>query len=262
MSTKPTDADRSHALKEKLQKHETAIAASPFYTRTVSVLRPLNFTHIRCLALGSPTQEFQALYQLAYLKLLVVEFDIPEAHISLYDPAFSPADILFLTSELQYLVESPEQYTPSLEIANKTLHYMPHAPRSLTELILCQQKPCWFLANDFSVTMGTLTKARFLEEYPTLATLVHLFEKKRKDSPELTDTSDGFAPVVLRRRRNRPRKNVYVEPELEYNHDTYFCDVTIERLETDFDAVWKDSFSDLALNVIVPKPKTSVDGEN
>ncbi|GEQ67536.1 hypothetical protein JCM33374_g1201 [Metschnikowia sp. JCM 33374] len=261
------DSLRLRTLQEKLEKHEQSIASSGLFTHTISALKPLQFTKIRCLALGSPTSEFQALYQLAYLKLIALEFNIDAEQVSLYDPAFSNDDTYFLSTELHYVIESPENFCPDLKSTSQMLYYMPHSPRSLTETILTEFKPRWFLANDFSVTMGTLTKAKFLSELPNLANLVHLYEKQKgeknmknthdnqKGKPdEDSNNNDGFAPVVSRRRRNRPKNIVYVEPELVYDsQNTYFCGLEIERIQGDANAPWKDSFSDLALNVIIPK---------
>ncbi|OBA21041.1 SRR1-domain-containing protein [Metschnikowia bicuspidata var. bicuspidata NRRL YB-4993] len=250
------ESTRFESLAAKLQKHEQCVAQSDLYTHTVTLLRPLKFTMIRCLALGSPTQEFQALYQLAYLKLLASSCNIEAKNISCYDPAFLAEDTQFLANALGYVVEAPEEYCPGPETTGSTLYYMPHAPRTLTESVLAQHRPRWLLANDFSVTMGTLTKARFLQECPTLATLVHLFDQNTAQKLAEPAQEDGFVRVVSRKRRSRPRKNVYVEPELEYDvPGKYFRDVHISRIKADAGAPWRDSFSDLALNVVVPKEK-------
>ena len=234
-------------LKIKLQNHESCVKSSGLYSHAVSLLEPLKFTRIRCLALGSPTQEFQALYQLAFLNLIVSHFGVLPENVSLYDPAFTSEDIQLLENELKYTVMGPDNGTNVPETTKSTLFYMPHAPRSLTESILRHSEPLWFLANDFSVTMGTLTKAKFLEQYPLLASLVNLHEKSGHKSKILEN--DGFTPV--KRKRNRARKIVYVEPDLDYGSvETYFSGIQINRIQADDEAPWKDSFSDLALNVV------------
>lgn len=275
------DNSRLNALKAKLAKHEQCIKSSDLYTHTIALLRPLEFTFIRCLALGSVTLEFQALYQFAYLRLIVEEFSIPREKVSLYDPAFTADDTYFLEEELHYKVEQSDQFNENHNQDTPTLYYMPHAPRTLTEEVLRLETPTILLANDFSVTSGTLTKAKFFEGFPVLATLVHVWDNQQQERKSIMEDdskdrkkvassesvssegckplqthaeSDGFMPVVNRKRRTRSKKNVFVEPEIEYDILLmYFENVGIVRIKSDPDAAWRDSFSDLALNTVVKK---------
>lgn len=223
------------AVRARLEGHREAIAKTDFYTRSLELLEDVPFKSIRCLALGSPAHEFQALYQLAFLQLVASHFSIKK--ITVYDPIFSETDkVLFKVLNLD--VDASEAADPH------TLYYMPHAPRSVTEKLILSVQPRWVLGNDFAVTMGTMTKAKFLAAYPHLAKLVHMAEPPQPKS-------DGFSTVS---RRRRPKKNVYVEPELDYDFPVYFTGISIERIDSGHNERWKDSFSDMALNVIQVDP--------
>lgn len=249
-------------IKRKLRRHTDYVKNTCLYDQTIHLLKPVSFTHIRCLALGSPTEEFQALYQLALLDLLIKEFSIKTENISLYDPAFTDNDIQLFT-ELGFEVKSSCQWD------NKTtLYFMPHAPRSMTEVLINQERLLFILGNDLSVTIGTLSRAKFLETYPTLATITHICEKnveklqklEKLEKLECVETlekldmkpKDDFKVVKNGRRRRRPNKLVYTEPELSYDLNAiFFEDVKIVRINSPDTAIWKDSFSDLALNILV-----------
>lgn len=246
--------ERLEKTQKRLESHIQTIEASGFYKSSLKLLQPLSFKRIRCIALGSPTQEFQALYQLAYLKLLAKEFDIRPENISLYDPIFTEDDTHLLAIIEKYVVEETEQTSP--QYSSETLYYMPHAPRSVTDRFLATERPRWILGNDVRVTIGSLTLAKFFAEYPRLAKLVHLAEQQLKDTPSsgqqhpVTLQQSEFT-VVARRKRNRPKKNVYVEPKLDYDLiDVYFDHISITRIESPESVPWNDSFSDLALNTI------------
>lgn len=145
---------------------------------------------------------------------------------------------------------------------------MPHAPRSVTNQLLLDEKPQWILGNDVRVTMGTLSKLKFLLEYSPLAKLVHMAEKAEADKKLETNktgedpskTQDEF--TVVRRRKKRPGKTVYVEPELDYHLvEVYFDRITITRIESPSSAAWASSFSDLALNEIHKSSDVDEDSE-
>lgn len=236
-------------IEKRLAANLRTISSSQFYTSTIDKLRDIPFKRIRCLALGSPTQEFQALYQLALLKLIAKEFSIPPENVSLYDPVFSADDEHLLVTIEQYVVEEKENSSP--HCVSDTLYYMPHAPRSVTDNFLDIVKPVWVLGNDVRVTMGSLSKSKFLLQYPRLAKLVHLAELNVQLNSDVPTPLEDFTVVTGRRRRNRPKKNIYVEQDLDYNLvDVYFDNVTITRMESPASAAWNDSFSDLALNII------------
>lgn len=229
----------------KLGIYEKQIEQSALYEHTTKLLRETHVDRIRCLALGSPTLEFQALYQLAYLNLLVRLLKIDPKNVSLYDPAFTPGDEQLIISLHSYVIQS---LLDSQSSQSNTLFYMPHAPRSVTEETLVTHKPKWLLANDIRVTIGTMGKAQFLEKFPNLAKLAHLAELSADVPADVP--ADEFVPVVSRR-KNKNLKNVFVEPVLKYDlEETYFSGIEITRLTGQENAQWRNSFSDLALNVV------------
>lgn len=239
-------------IRSRLSRHETTVAASSLFTQSLELLPALKFTKIRCLALGSPTDEFQALYQLAYLRQIAQHLSIED--ISVWDPVFSEND-RELFEVFNYKVEESECSDRS--VVDTTLYYMPHAPRSFVDLFVGDIEPQWILGNDLTVTIGTLSKAKFLAQYPTLALLVKIAEDQAMNTKDCaTDEAsaaknEGDEFVVVRRKRNR---KAFVEPVLEYNFDlVYFNNVQIDRLLVVDDAPWKDSFSDMALNNIMRK---------
>ncbi|KAF3986912.1 hypothetical protein FT663_04679 [Candidozyma haemuli var. vulneris] len=237
-------ADPITSTLSRLQGRINTIKDSSILNETYNLLEPLSFKKIRCLALGSPTTEFQALYQLALLQSVAKKFKV--SSISCYDPAFLPEDTQLL-EKLEFTVDSEEISDPS-SVA-ETLYYMPHAPRSFTETFIKDIQPKWILGNDLNVTAGTLTKAKFLEQLPTLATIQYLIG----DGEDVKPKDDGFS-VVSSRRKKKNSKLVYKEPVLEYPvGEMYFSKVEISRIKSDSNQPWKDSFSDMALNVIVAK---------
>lgn len=73
---------------------------------------------IRCLALGSFIEEIQPLYQLSLLIEIVnhlIELNCKDDDyslvVSLYDPAFTPKDILYINSELNNKRETSHGFT-------------------------------------------------------------------------------------------------------------------------------------------------------
>lgn len=236
-------SDPATTLLNRLKGREAKVAESKLLKDLIDLLEPIKFNRIRCLALGSPSTEFQALYQLALLKLLTDKLSIDS--VTCYDPVFTDSDTQLLEG-LRFSVDSMELDDPA--IVSSTLYYMPHVPRSFTETFIKDIQPTYILGNDLTVTAGSLSKVKFLEQLPTLATLLHLAageDQKPKD--------DGFS-VVSSRRRKKSSKLVYKEPVLEYPVDeVYFRGVEITRITSDSDLPWKDSFSDMAFNIILRK---------
>lgn len=230
-------ADQVTSTLARLEGRKTAVLESKVYSQTIKLLDLLHFLKIRCLALGSPTNEFQALYQLAFLQLLADQFEVKK--VSCWDPAFSEEDKLLL-QKVGFLVEENETLNPT-----DTLYYMPHAPRTFTNNFIKERQPRWILGNDLTVTAGSYGKAKFLEELPTLATIVHMTEDA------VVQKDDGFSMVKRKKKKNQ--KYVFKEPELEYPTDLYFDRVDITRIDGDSNQPWKELFSDMALNVFQPK---------
>lgn len=250
ISTMTDHLSESHKRTEqKLLQYKECLQDSSFYKLIHGSLAHAPFKHVRCLALGSPTDEFQALYQLALLHLLIEDYKISPENVSFHDPAFTQDDVEYLSHAHGYLVEKSCDWD-----SGATLYYMPHSPRSLTEEVMNDKNVCWILGNDLTVTMGTLSAVKFLQECPTLATAVHINEKDQpRKAPE-----DGFTPVIKKKRKGRANKMVYVETELNYKEDSvYFEKVIITPLKCPKDSPWRLSFSDLAFNELQLKTNTT-----
>lgn len=240
--------DMSDPVLSKLEDRVERLQKSTLTKHVLELLDPINFTHVRCLALGSPATEFQALYQLALLKIVVENCHIDPKNVSFYDPAFTDGDIDLLRS-LNFTVN--ELYDP-LPL-HCILYYMPHAPRLLANVLIEQNCPQWILGNDLLVTPGALPRSKFLAQYPSLARAVKIAEDLTKNEKNEADKGDNGSFTVARRTR-RPKKGVYVEPILDYDLDKApFAKVTIARISSEVDASWGNSFSDLALNRLLPK---------
>lgn len=230
---------------EKLASYADIIAKSAFFAESQKTFRR-KFTQIRCLALGSPSQSNNALYQLAYLQELARVLEV--CRISVCDPVFSDLDI-FLFQKLKYPVELHFDNTEPEE----TLYFMPHAPLELTDVILINEKPHHVLANNIISHTDRFTKLKLHETYPVIAFLVKLTESEPKNGP----TDDGFSKP--KKRRN---KLAYSEPKIDYdfNHpNCYFDKVEIVPFQQNFNKgdPWGTSFSDLAYhNIGVKKPSS------
>lgn len=231
-----TDTDLSKdpiyvKLLEKLEKFKQTIAKSDFFKESLTIIDS-EFTSIRCLALGSPQESNNALYQMAYLILLAQEKKIDE--VSIYDPIFNQFD-LYLMKSLNYKVEM--EYVPEDTI--KILYFMPHAPLELTDIILNNDKPCYLLANNLVNHTDRFTKLKLYQTYPLIALLVKLVDKHQ---------DDGF--VKPKKRRN---KLVYQEPVINYDYsDCYFKNLTIDLFKDNYQKndPWGNSFSDLSYHKV------------
>lgn len=93
--------------------------------------------HVRCLALGSPTESLNAMFQLALLNLLVDKLGIVRNQVSMWDPVFEPMD-KELFEKLGYKVREEEDESVLEDTNNVILYYMIHSPPFLTEKILKQ----------------------------------------------------------------------------------------------------------------------------
>lgn len=222
-------------LLERLEKFKLIIQQSKLFKETVEKLDS-NFDSIRCLALGSPLESSNALYQLVYLILLIQEKNIGK--ISIYDPIFNKYDI-FLMKNLNYQIEM--EYTP--EHQEKTIYFMPHAPLELTNVIIKNDKPLFLLGNNLINHTDRFTKLKLHQTYPLIALLVQLVDSN-------SDDNQGF--VKPKKRKN---KLVYQEPVINYDYtinDCYFNHLTIDNFTNNFSKndPWGNSFSDLSYHKI------------
>lgn len=249
--------------KRRVEERKQQLWGSTVLSECIHLLEPFRgFKVIRCLALGSPTGEFQALYQLALLALLAVEFKVEQ--VICYDPVFTEDDILLLTGmsfEVPRGVDDKEGHDEGRSLDEPPVYFMPHAPRTLMEDIIRSKQPRIILGNDPEAAMGSLSLEKYLSQFPMLATLSHL--ARCKQEPHLPKQENDF--IIPKKRKNRRQsKYLYKEPALVYPTDVYFTDVEVRRLPREPDAPYKDSFSDMALSEIivgVPTEKLSSAGE-
>lgn len=231
----------------KLQKFQENIKNSSFWSETVDIIQGKkvhgdhNFTTIRCLALGSPSNSRNALYQLAYVVEIAKFFDIDR--VSMYDPVFTSKDVYLLES-MKYVVEESTELEPK-----ETLYFIPHAPLELTNVILNNEKPAYILGNDIVSHTDRYTKQKLYDTYPTISYLVHLTQKSR-DKSHVVDDNEDFVPVTKRKKRG---KKAFQEPTLNYDgQEWYFMTATVSRFVESFrkNDDWGNSFSDLAYHVL------------
>lgn len=236
----PEDASDASvtALVSSLEAKYALLKDTNLSNHILSALKEIPFTKVRCVALGSPSQEEPALYQLALLRLIAENQHIKSRHISLYDPVFTALDIA-LFRRLDYIVE--EEYTPTEK--DDCLYFLPHAPLNLTNTVLLQE-PKFFLSNNAVRHTERLAKAELHAKYPLLSKLVHILEPSTASVP-----GDGFTPVV--RRRHRKNKAKLIDTNINYDEiRSYFSSAAMTSFKEWEEGPWLNAFTDLALHVI------------
>ena len=229
-------------LKLKLSKYESIMAESSLFKETIKILEYRSITHIRCLALGSPSDSNAALYQLAFLTQVCREFDVNPSNVSLYDPVFNELDNQFLTTVTNFKITEKDTF-----IDLKTLYFLPHASLELTEQVLNDSKPSFLLANDIISHTDRLTKKKIHDTYRTISLLIKVLENAKITPKE----SDDFVSVTLKKKKNRNKRPVFKEPEIEYDYaNCYFKTAELIRIEN-AQGIWGNSFSDIAFHRII-----------
>jgi len=225
-------------LKQNLSKKKKILEDSKLYQNVITSLTPHKFSKIRCVALGSPSQEAPALYQLALLQLICENFEIKAQDVSLFDPVFTSLDNDFFTS-LQY--EINDEYLPN--DTDDVLFFLPHAPLSLTDKVICSQRPKLLLANNLQTHTDRLTKLELFEKYPLISKLVSLLGNKNDSD------ADGFEHVV--KKKNRRQKNKFAEPIIDHSKtESYFENIELKSYKEFEEGEWLNSFTDLAFHKI------------
>lgn len=149
------------------------IRRSSIVSRTLSIFKEMpSFTHIECIALGSPTNEANAGYQLCYVILLAEACGIPHSSVRLYDPVFSDSDKCLLRDELHFSISS----VSSQESPDHTLHLLPHAVIDLIDSYLKQERPRYLVTNDLSQYLFKWNQGELYSAYPHVAMLQNLCE--------------------------------------------------------------------------------------
>ncbi|ESX01918.1 hypothetical protein HPODL_04685 [Ogataea parapolymorpha DL-1] len=180
-----------------------------------------SWSKVRCLALGSPIEEEQANYQLAFLCEISRHLNIDT--VSVYDPAFTKDDKRFLSSECGFQIET------SFEPHNMdcVLFFVPHAPIDLLESLF-SIKPNYILTNDVSIYTNKFTDKEYFDKYPLCATVCNSIGTK---------VDDGFT-VVKRRNKHTISRNEIPLPKIA---------VLCHKINPYFTRPWAHSFSDLCL---------------
>ena len=236
------DRGQMERLKLKLSKYESIMAESTLFKETIKILQYRSITHIRCLALGSPSDSNAALYQLAFLTQVCRDFDVNPSNVSLYDPVFNELDNQFLTNVTNFKISEKDTF-----VGLKTLYFLPHASLELTEQVLNDSKPSFLLANDIISHTDRLTKKKIHDTYRTISLLIKVLENTKIAPKE----SDDFISVTLKKKKNRNKKPVFKEPEIEYDYaNCYFKTAELARIEN-VQGVWGSSFSDIAFHHII-----------
>ncbi|KAG7813688.1 hypothetical protein KL921_001234 [Ogataea angusta] len=225
---RPTPKDTAfERARDRLRQRSELIRSSELFMDIVKILESWkpsstdSWSKVRCLALGSPIEEDQANYQLALLCEIGRYFSIDM--VSLYDPAFTKEDNLFLSSECNFQVEE------SFESQNMddVLFFVPHTPIVLLESLFAN-KPKYILTNDVSTYTNKFTTKEYFEKYPLCATVCNSIGTK---------IDDGFTVV---KRRN---KHVTTQTKVQLPKIAVLC----HKINPHSKGPWAHAFSDLCL---------------
>mmetsp|Transcript_4511 Transcript_4511/g.4991 ORF Transcript_4511/g.4991 Transcript_4511/m.4991 type:complete len:268 (+) Transcript_4511:249-1052(+) len=244
------EKDEVELLNVKFSKYERIMTESSLLAETVKVLKDHSITHIRCLALGSPSDSNAALYQLAYLTQICSQLAIEPSNVSLYDPVFNELDKKFLTTVKLFQISDKDKF-----VGPRTLYFLPHASLELTEQVLAESRPSFLLGNDIISHTDRLTKKKIDDTYRNISLLIRVLESVKTTPKE----KDDFISVTTKKRKNRNKKPVFKEPEIEYNYDDcYFNAAELSRIES-VQGVWGSSFSDIAFHHIIQNTAVAED---
>ncbi|KAK6202277.1 SRR1-domain-containing protein [Scheffersomyces amazonensis] len=231
----------------KLVKYRNVLKESKFFQESQDILGQLSIKYIRCLALGSPIDMTNAMYQLAYILEIMDILSIPTKNLSLYDPIFNTNDEKFLIDIVNSTIDEqiPTHFAPE-----STLYFLPHAPIELMETLLDTEFPIYVLGNDVVSHTDGFTKRKLFEKYPKVSKLLNQISSPIKLQQEPKQDEVPFQTPKSRSRKNR---NKFVEPVIDYTTvPVYFSGCKIVRFKQSVskDAVWGNAFSDLAYHLI------------
>ncbi|CDO92139.1 unnamed protein product [Kluyveromyces dobzhanskii CBS 2104] len=243
---------------EQLDEARKTIGESELLQSLRNSLDSFHITHMRCLALGSFTQDSPARFQLALLLELLDTLKVSKC--SLYDPAFDDEDLAYINDmeRQSSCVWSVDERSPFLDVHSEhILFFLPHAPLSLTEKVISEESPQIWLANHLIQHTDRFTKLQLYTKYPLVSKLVHHINSATVNKVSLGAKADddGFQPFTSSRKRKSQRRNKFKEPAIEYDTvESYFksCKITndFEDGTTLTGRIWLNSFSDLALHLI------------
>ncbi|XP_055603512.1 SRR1-like protein [Uranotaenia lowii] len=137
----------------RFDETENDFFQSEFFRQTVSKIVPIlelqNIRHIICLGLGRLSECTISRHQLAFVRGLQKQLPSVETPIQFYDPIFSQQE----TDIIQRLgaVVLTENLEGKYSAAEKTLFYLPHCPKQITNNLLWKNWNQAFLGNVFLI---------------------------------------------------------------------------------------------------------------
>ncbi|CUM64804.1 uncharacterized protein PRCAT00002417001 [Priceomyces carsonii] len=233
-------------LLSTLDKYRSIVKSSKLFEETIQCIgEATNIKSIWCLALGSPSESMEALYQLAYVEEIGNYFNLTATSLWFYDPIFNDIDKDMLVSQRDHQIKAEGDFH-----IDKVLLFLPHASLELTNHILEKYRPQLFLGNDLISHTDRLTKKRIFEQYPLLATLIQIVDYKMEKKIQ----ENEFTTVVnTKKKKNRKNRGVYHESNIDYDFELcYAAKVEITRY-MNTQGEWQNAFSDLAFHLIIPK---------
>ncbi|KAG0672369.1 hypothetical protein C6P45_003053 [Maudiozyma exigua] len=261
MTKQPKTLKKIRPFEEVLQSYRDVVHESEMFINLQKELTEYkkDIENIRCLAIGSFSDDFPARYQLALLLELiqVLTEEDKTIRVSIYDPIFNETDFKYIKTAYPTWVTTE---TVDKEIFNpkSTLYFLPHAPLDLTEFILRTEEPKLYLANNIVQHTDRYTKSQLNEKYPLLSKLLNVLEAQKQKEPKkdpVSSASDGFTAFVSKRNRKQKSKYKFVEKRIDYESiPSNFSKCTIKTTFSDGkllkDKPWVNSFSDLTMHVI------------
>lgn len=249
----PTKANDTNLniLKESLTPKLPILKESELYEEIKKSLQGVTFTKIRCLALGSPSQEQAALYQFALLQLIIEDFEIKNTEVSLYDPVFNELDNLFITS-FDYKVK--EEYNLNGTDTEYILYFLPHAPLSLTNIVISKESPKLLLANNIVTHTDRLTKQELFNNYPLISKFVNITENDNAEETKETASQENneFQTVIPKKKNNRRQKGRFVEKKIDHSTvESYFDKIQLRSFKSYEEGPWMNAFTDIALHRVL-----------
>lgn len=158
-----------------------------------------NVTKLKCLGIGSISQEKSSKFQLCYILLLQRFYRFKQ--ILVYDPAFNELDKFILETVFEFKVSEPEEEDlPRKELrkdledqqGDHVLYFLPHFPVAEFEKLVEKEKPRLIIGNDI---VGQLSHKGLLSEnlnrYPNLMMMVMANKEETHSSDSIICVSAG-----------------------------------------------------------------------
>lgn len=227
------------ANKELLEKIEV-VRKSLFYKEVVEQLAEsdIKYTKVRCIALGSITEEPLLLYQYLFLVLLVELLSVDV--VTLWDPVFNDTDREIFTSRNHKVSEKTDS-------SKDTFYFMPHIPIEVFDDILANEKPTAMLTNNISLYSTKWSDLDLYSKFKYIALLMNSCDIQKIDT--CTDSVENGFQIASGKKKRRNR-NKYVPQKVVYDYQgCYFDTCTTFGLVSskDLTSTYGTSFSDMSL---------------